>query len=92
VVQVLETKFGKSRLVFIHPTTAAVLGRYLQVRQDWVGTAARSCPAVFVNSRRTAISPGSLGSTFRQIIAAAASPPGPGTGRLGFMTCGTPSP
>lgn len=62
VVQVLETKFGKSRLVFIHPTTATVLGRYLQVRQDWVGTAAQSCPAVFVTvgdkrSARTAWAP-----------------------------------
>src|SRR5690349_8150467 len=37
VVQVLETKFGKSRLVFIHPTTVTVLGNYLRVRQDWVG-------------------------------------------------------
>jgi integrase/recombinase XerD len=78
VVRVLETKFGKSRLVFIHPTTATVLGRYLQVRQDWVGTAARACPAVFVNSRREAISPDSLGATFRQIVAAAGITTRPG--------------
>jgi integrase/recombinase XerD len=78
VIQVLETKFGKSRLVFIHPTTATVLGRYLQVRQDWVGTTARACPAVFVNSRREAISPDSLGATFRQIAAAAGITTEPG--------------
>jgi len=71
VVQVLETKFGKSRLVFLHPTTAEVLSRYLQVRQDWVGTAARSCPAVFVNSRRKPMNPDRLGVTFRQVVAAA---------------------
>jgi integrase/recombinase XerD len=71
VIQVLETKFGKSRLVFIHPTTAAVLGDYLQVRQDWVGTTALACPALFVNSRRTAINPEKLGATFTQIVAAA---------------------
>lgn len=70
VIQVLQTKFGKSRLVFIHPTTATVLGRYLQVRQEWVGTAARACPAVFVNSRRGAINPDALGVTFRKIVAA----------------------
>ena len=78
VVQVLETKFGKSRLVFVHPTTATVLGHYLQVRQDWVGTTARACPAVFVNSRREAIGPDRLGATFRQITAAAGITTGPG--------------
>lgn len=71
VVQVLHTKFDKSRLVFIHPTTATVLEDYLQVRQDWVGTTARACPAVFVNSRREAIDPDRLSSTFRRIVATA---------------------
>ncbi len=78
VVQVLETKFGKSRLVFIHPTTATVLGHYLQVRQDWVPATARACPAVFVNSRREAINPDRLGATFKQIIAAAGITTKPG--------------
>jgi integrase/recombinase XerD len=78
VIQVLETKFGKSRLVFIHPTTATVLGRYLQVRQDWTGNTARACPAVFVNSRRGPINPDSLGATFSQIVAAAGITARPG--------------
>lgn len=78
VIQVLETKFGKSRLVFIHPTTATVLGHYLQARQDRVGTGARACPAVFVSSRREAISPDRLGATFRQITAAAGLATEPG--------------
>ncbi len=78
VVQVLETKFGKSRLVFLHPTTATVLGHYLRVRQDWVGTTARACPAVFVNSRREAINPDSLSDTFNRIVAAAGIPTRPG--------------
>jgi integrase len=78
VVQVLETKFGKSRLVFIHPTTATVLGNYLRVRQDWVGITARACPAVFVNSQREAINPDRLGATFRQIVAAAGITAEPG--------------
>lgn len=71
VLQVLDTKFGKSRLVFLHPTTATVLRDYLQVRRDWVGTTGRACPAVFVNSRREAINPDRLGVTFRQVVAAA---------------------
>jgi integrase len=78
VLQVLDTKFGKSRLVFIHPTTATVLRDYLQVRRDWVGTTARACPAVFVNSRREAINPGKLGATFRQVVAAAGITAEPG--------------
>lgn len=78
MVQVLETKFGKSRLVFIHPTTATVLGHYLLVRQEWVGAAARACPAVFVNSRREAINPDRLSATFKQIAAAAGVTTGPG--------------
>jgi integrase/recombinase XerD len=71
VIQVLQTKFGKSRLVFIHPSTATVIADYLQARQAWVGAAARACPTVFVNSRRTALNPEQLGVTFRQIVAAA---------------------
>jgi integrase len=78
VLQVLETKFGKSRLVFIHPTTATVLRDYLQVRRDWVGTTARACPAVFVNSRREAINPDRLGATFTQVVAAAGFATKPG--------------
>lgn len=78
VVQVLETKFGKSRLVFLHPTTATVLGHYLQVRHDWVGPTARACPTFFVNSRREALNPEALGVTFRRVVAAAGIPTKPG--------------
>lgn len=78
VIEVLQTKFGKSRLVFIHPTTATMLDRYLQARQDWVGTAARACPAVFVNSRRGPLNPDALGVTFKRIVAAAGLATEPG--------------
>ena len=37
VIQILQTKFGKSRLVFIHPTTATMVARYLQARQERMG-------------------------------------------------------
>jgi integrase len=78
VIQVLETKFGKSRLVFLHPTTATVLRDYLRVRRDWVGTTARACPAFFVNSRRAPINPDKLGVTFNQVVAAAGITTQPG--------------
>jgi integrase/recombinase XerD len=78
VIQILQTKFGKSRLVFIHPTTATMVARYLEVRQEWVGTAARACPTVFVNSRRGPINPETLGVTFKQIVAAAGLTTEPG--------------
>lgn len=71
VIEVLQTKFGKSRLVFIHPTTATMMGRYLKARQEWVGTAARACPTVFVNSRRGPLNPDALGVTFKRIVTAA---------------------
>ena len=71
VIQVLETKFDKSRLAFIHATTAAAVGEYLEARRDWVGTKPRECPAVFVNTRRMALRPDALGVTFNKILAAA---------------------
>lgn len=78
LIQVLDTKFGKSRLVFIHPTTAAVLDHYLQVRRDQAGSAARACPAVFLNSRHGAIGPDKLGTTFKHIVTAAGIAARPG--------------
>ena len=36
MVQVLDTKFGKSRIVYLHPTTTIELIKYLKVRDDWV--------------------------------------------------------
>lgn len=78
VVQVLATKFDKSRLVFLHPTTTTVLSQYLQVRREWVAATARACPAVFVNGRREALNPDRLGVTFRRILAAAGITATPG--------------
>lgn len=78
VVQVLHTKFDKSRLVFLHTTTARILGQYLQVRQDWVRNTARSCPAVFVNCHRQGLDPDRLGVTFRRIVTAAGITTAPG--------------
>lgn len=71
VIQVLDTKFGKSRLVFIHPTTVEELRHYLQVRRTWVGTDAADCRNVFLNGRRRALKPETLSKTFTQVVAAA---------------------
>ena len=78
VIQVLETKFGKFRLVFIHPSTATVLANYLQSRQAWVGAGAHSSATVFLNTRRGPICPDRLNVTFRKIVAAAGLATAPG--------------
>lgn len=71
VLQVVDTKFGKSRLVFLHPSTTTVLGHYLKVRGDRVEADARACPALFVNSRAGTLDPDRLGVTFKQVVAVA---------------------
>lgn len=78
VIQILQTKFGKSRLVFLHPSTAAVMADYLQARQVWVGAAVRTCPMVFVNARRAALCADRLSATFRQVVTAAGLSTAPG--------------
>lgn len=78
VVQVLDTKFGKSRLVFLHPTTTTVLHHYLRVRRDRVGAAAGACPAVFLNRRGGSLDPNLLNCTFRRVVAAAGMTVQPG--------------
>lgn len=70
-VQVLNTKFGKSRLVFLHPSTTEALSHYLQVRQARAATSRTHCPAVFLNERRGTLDPNTLGRTFTKIAAAA---------------------
>ncbi|MFF0284334.1 tyrosine-type recombinase/integrase [Rhodococcus aetherivorans] len=72
VIQVLGTKFGKSRLVFLHPTTVTHLRHYLQVRRDHVPAATRACPMLFLNSRHTELDPNKLNVTFRKLLREAA--------------------
>src|SRR5690625_1641853 len=55
-IKVLATKFDKSRLVFLHPSTVAVLEHYLHVRRDWAKTDS-ACPVVFLNTRGGPIDP-----------------------------------
>jgi len=46
---------------------ATIVGQYLRVRQDRVGTAATACPALFVYTRGQRINPGRLSVTFNQV-------------------------
>lgn len=78
VIQVLHTKFGKSRLVFIHPTTSTIISDYLVVRREWIGTSATACSALFLNTRRQPLNPQGLSKTFNQIVAAAGIVTNPG--------------
>ncbi len=78
VIQVLETKFGKSRLVFIHPSTVTVLADYLQARRAWAGASTHTSATVFLNTRGAPICPDRLNVTFRQIVAAAGLATAPG--------------
>lgn len=71
VVQVLQTKFSKSRLVFLHPTTTSVLGEYLQIRRSWAQTSGADCPMLFLNTRGTALNPDRLSTIFRKVTAVA---------------------
>ena len=78
VIQVLDTKFGKSRLVFLHPSTATVLEQYLQIRADHFGAGPGSTSMVFLNSRGTALDANRLNSVFKEVLAIAGITNAPG--------------
>ncbi|GAB7146667.1 tyrosine-type recombinase/integrase [Mycobacterium riyadhense] len=78
MIQILETKFGKSRLVFIHPSTVTVIADYLQARQAWVGASTHASSTVFLNARRGPLCPDRLNGTFREIVTAAGLTTAPG--------------
>ncbi|MDN5724001.1 MAG: tyrosine-type recombinase/integrase [Corynebacterium sp.] len=78
LLRIVDTKFGKSRFVFLHPSTVTVLNSYLQVRHERLGTNASICGVLFVNTRAGALDPDKLGATFKQIVAIAGIPTRPG--------------
>jgi len=71
VVQILQTKFNKSRQVFLHPTVSHELGHYLHVRSAWIKADISQCPMLFLNTRRAAIDASKLAKTFTQIATTA---------------------
>jgi integrase len=69
-----HTKFRKSRLVPLHETAQAALGRYLQQRCSYVPFDDH----VFVSLRRKPLSLSSVDGTFRIAVKRIGLPPGPG--------------
>lgn len=64
VLHIRRTKFGKSRLVPLHPTTNEALNRYLVIRQ----AVATPDTHLFLSVANKRISPRTVHSTFRRIL------------------------
>ena len=62
VLLVRNSKFGRSRLVPLHPTTAAAMARYLKLRDQLCPE--RPGPALFVSSRGTRLLHSNIQLTF----------------------------
>lgn len=71
---VRETKFRKSRLVPLHPTTRQALHAYLEVRAKYPG----ADDAVFLSERGTALRYPTVISTFLALVRNIGIHPGPG--------------
>lgn len=63
---VLDSKFGKSRRLFLHPSTVAALRSYRQHRDRWCPH--RSAPSFFVCTRGTRLDVHNLSSTFAGLV------------------------
>lgn len=72
VLQIRLTKFGKSRIVPLHPTTTAALGRYLVVRRAVVVPDDH----LFLSAGDKRISASMVNYTFRRILKLAGIAPG----------------
>ena len=78
-VRVLNTKFNKSRLVFVHPTTLQALREYEQLR-DRHQPQPRT-PALLINTRGSRLDASNTASTFATILAASGIEPAAGQRR-----------
>lgn len=72
VLRIRNTKFGKSRLVPLHPTVQEALDRYLALRRDFVGLV----DCLFLSARGRRISYSVANRSFRDIIRFADIAPG----------------
>lgn len=63
-LRIRHTKFGKSRLVPLHPTVRAALGRYLDVRKGLAVTDDH----VFLSARDRRVAASTVNATFRRIL------------------------
>lgn len=71
VLTIRESKFGKSRLVPVHDSTTAALGRYARTRDRLLPDAARSTPCFFATRTGTKILYADFRNTFAALAAAA---------------------
>jgi len=76
VLVLADSKFGKSRQVFLHPSTVAALRGYQRRRDHWCP--APAAPSFFVSTRGTGLDAHNLPHTFADLVDAAgiAAPPG----------------
>jgi integrase/recombinase XerD len=79
---ILDSKFGKSRRLFLHDSTITALADYRQRRDQWCPN--RSQPSLFVSTRGTRLDAGNTASTFTGLVDAAGItvPPGQRRPRL----------
>jgi integrase len=73
VLTVRESKFGKSRLVPLHPTTIAALRGYLQLRRR--AGAGHGTPAVFISAAGTRLRYCTVHATWKRLVACAGLTP-----------------
>lgn len=78
-VRIIDTKFNKSRLVFVHPSSLQALADYEHHRD--VLRPAVACPALLISSRGTRLDAGNVQRIFARLIDAAGIHPRPGQRR-----------
>src|SRR6266478_1827073 len=76
LLQVRDSKFGKSRLVPLHPTTVGALAGYQRSRDQW--HPAPHDPALFISPAGTRLRYRNVLDTFTTLVAAAELPSRPG--------------
>ena len=76
VLTITDSKFGKSRQVFLHPTAVAALRGYQRRRDRWCP--APAAPSFFISTRGTRLNEHNLPHTFAALLddAGIAAPPG----------------
>ena len=89
VLTIRAAKFGRSRLVPLHPSTVAVLARYLQRRKQYLGL--RRSDYVFVSNRGTRLDGGRVRKAFYALSRQTACAPPARATAPGCTTSGTAS-
>jgi integrase len=72
VLVVADSKFGKSRLVFLHPSATTALRAYERCRDYWCPAPAAS--SFFVSTRGTRLDAHNIAHTFAELVDAAGIP------------------